>query len=172
MKSEASKTPRLSVRMACGVYEGLLLFGVLACAGLLYGVLLRPDGSENWGPWFSGFMLVVMAGYFTWFWSKGETLAMATWHLRIHCKGRDQPPSKPRALLRFALSLLWFLPGLTTVHLFGLDHVRGAWWTALGANILVYAALTRLHPSRQYLHDLLAGTEMLRVQRVSQKKAK
>lgn len=162
MNERASAAPRLLVRMACGLYEGLLLFGVLAGVGLLYGLLLRPAGDRDWGPAFSLLMLAATATYFTWFWSKGETLAMATWHLRVQRRGSaDLPPSKARALLRFVLSLLCFLPGLATVHWAGLAGERTAALAVMLANVLGYALLARLHPSRQYLHDVLAGTEMV-----------
>lgn len=163
--------PRLKVRLACGLYEGMLVFGVLAGAGLIYGILVRPAGDANWGSWFSAYLLVVLAGYFGWFWSKGETLAMATWHLRLQVRGSaGKPPGWPRALARFGFSLLCFLPGLATVHLFGLDQQRGAIWLALAANIGAYALAARLHPSRQFLHDVLAGTEMVRAPRQIKKK--
>lgn len=170
MKPETSKTPRLAVRIASAFYEGLLLFGVLAGAALLYGILLRPDGDSNWGWSFYLLMAVVMGGYFVWFWSKGETLAMATWHLRLQRRGSPLPPTRLQALVRFAVSQLWWLPGLATVHALGLDGNRAALWSILLANIAGYALATRLHPSRQYLHDLIAGTEMVRQQRQIKKK--
>lgn len=169
-RPRAEEAPRLRVRMACGVYEGLLLFGVLAGSGLLYGLLLRPPAEQSWGLGFALFLLVVMAGYFSWFWSKGETLAMATWHLRVQRRGSAVPPSPARALLRFGLSLLWFLPGLAALHLTGLAKNGLASWTVMAANVIGYALLTRLHPSRQYLHDVLAGTELVRVHRTVKKR--
>ncbi len=158
--------------MACAVYEGLLLFGVLAGAGLLYGILLRPAGDSNWGWPFYLYLLVVMGGYFVWFWSKGETLAMATWHLRLQSRGKPGPPSRLQALVRFAVSQLWWLPGLATVHLLDLDGNRAALWSIVLANVAGYALSTRLHPSRQYLHDLIAGTEMVRAPRQVKKKGR
>ncbi len=155
--------PKLLVRMACGLYECLLVFGVLAVSGLVYGLALRPSGVQNWGPAFGLYLLAVMAGYFVWFWSKGETLAMSTWHLRLQRRGSPVPPTPPQALLRFGLSLLWFVPGLLTLHLTGLAQERSAWALVMLGNIVGYALLTRLHPSRQYLHDVLAGTEMVLV---------
>lgn len=156
--------------MACAVYESLLLFGVLAGAGLVFGLLVRPDGDSNWGWSFYLTELVVMGGYFVWFWSKGETLAMATWHLRLQRRGSSLPPSPAQALLRFAVAQLWWLPGLATLHFAQLDTNRAAAWAVMGANVAAYALLTRLHPSRQYLHDVLAGTEMVRQQRQIKKK--
>ena len=170
MSPAASATPRLAVRMAAALYEGMLLFGVLAGAALLYGILVRPDGDSNWGWPFYLLMAVVMGGYFVWFWSKGETLAMATWHLRLQRRGSPLPPTRLQALVRFLVSQLWWLPGLATVHALGLDGHRAALWSILLANIAGYALCTRLHPSRQYLHDLIAGTEMVRQQRQVKKK--
>lgn len=168
-KTEAA-APSLRVRIACGVYEGLLLFGVLAGAGLLYGLFLRPDGQQNWGAGFGIFLLAVMAGYFAWFWSKGETLAMATWHLRLQRRGDPRPPSLSQALLRFAVSLLAFVPGLAAIQWAGLTQDKAAAWGVLIANVVGYTLIARLHPSRQYLHDLLAGTEMVKHRRTIKKK--
>lgn len=157
-------TPRpakVRVRVACGVYEGLLVFGVVAAASLLYGVVLRPPGDVSWGWPYRLYALAVMAVYFVWFWSRGETLAMSTWHLRLRMAGTHGLVPMPRALLRFALSLLAFLPGLLTLHLAGLDTVRGAWALVMGANIVGYALLARLHPTRQFPHDVLTGTEVV-----------
>jgi uncharacterized RDD family membrane protein YckC len=154
-------TPKLLARMACGLYESLLLFGVLAAAGLVYGLTLQPSANENWGWPFAVYLLAVMAGYFVWFWSRGETLAMATWHLRLRRAGSTAPPGRLRALMRFGLSWMWCLPGLLLLHAADLDHERSAWGLILGANIVGYALLARFQPQRQYLHDVLAGTEMV-----------
>jgi uncharacterized RDD family membrane protein YckC len=152
------------------MYEGLLLFGVLAGAGLVYGMLLRPDGERNWGTGFGLFLLAVMAAYFSWFWSKGETLAMATWHLRLQRRGDPNPPSIVQSLLRFGVSLLAFVPGLAAIQLAGLTQNKAAAWGVVLANVIGYALIARLHPSRQFLHDLLAGTEMVKHRRTIQAK--
>ncbi|WP_374659494.1 RDD family protein [Inhella sp.] len=165
-----STPPPVRVRIACGIYEGLLLFGVLAGAGLLYGVLMRPSGSSSWGWGFSVFTLAVTAIYFSWFWSKGETLAMATWHLRLQRRGEAQPPRPAQALLRFAISLLAVLPALAAIGWTGLTSQKAAAWTVLLVNVLGYALLARLHPSRQFLHDLVSGTEMVTLRRTIQKR--
>ncbi len=159
--TEDPRPAKVRVRLACGVYEGLLVFGVVAAASLLYGLVVRPPGDVSWGWPYKVYALAVMAAYFAWFWSRGETLAMSTWHLRVRMAGSHGPVPVPRALLRFALSLLAFLPGLLTLHLAGLDTVRGAWALVLGANVLGYALLARWHPSRQFPHDLLTGTEVV-----------
>ncbi|MCZ8235730.1 MAG: RDD family protein [Inhella sp.] len=158
---EGPRPAKVRVRVACGVYEGLLVFGVAAVASLLYGLVVRPPGDVSWGWTYQVFVLAVTAGYFAWFWSRGETLAMSTWHLRLRMASSHATVTPTRALLRFAISLLAFMPGLLTLHLAGLDTARGAWALVMGANILGYALLARLHPSRQFPHDLLTGTEVV-----------
>ena len=37
-------------------------------------------------------MFVVLGIYFVWFWSRGQTLAMKTWHIRlVDAQGRPSP---------------------------------------------------------------------------------
>ncbi len=158
---EGPRPAKVRVRVACGVYEALLVFGVAAAASLLYGLVVRPPGNVTWGWPYQLFVLAVTAGYFVWFWTRGETLAMSTWHLRLRMADGHGAVSPLRALLRFAISLLAFLPGLLALHLADLETVRGAWALVMSANILGYALLARLHPSRQFPHDLITGTEVV-----------
>ncbi len=53
------------------------------------------------------FLFVVFGVYFVWFWSKGQTLAMKTWGIRIVDRfGRSL--TQGRALLRYLLSWVRF----------------------------------------------------------------
>jgi uncharacterized RDD family membrane protein YckC len=65
------------------------------------------------------FLFVVFGMYFTWFWAKGQTLAMKTWNIRVVDRA-GRPLTQRRALLRYALSWLWFLPPLAAVAPFSL----------------------------------------------------
>ncbi|MBC7941416.1 MAG: RDD family protein, partial [Chitinophagaceae bacterium] len=106
------------------------------------------------------FVFLVLGLYFVWFWSRhGQTLAMRTWHLRV-VAADGQPPGLARAVGRYFLCWLWFVPALLAVYVSGL---KGAAPTlvALLAGVLGYAALTRLHPDRQYLHDAACGTRLV-----------
>ena len=129
-------------------------------AGLLYGIATQQRHALVGSTGLQAFLVLVLAAYFVHFWSRsGQTLAMLTWHIRL-VTADGQPVSRVRALCRFALAWLWFLPALAVVHFSGL---KGGWATsvALLVGVLVYAALTRLHPHRQYWHDALCRTRLI-----------
>jgi len=106
------------------------------------------------------FLFAVLGLYFVWFWSRsGQTLAMQTWHIRLLTQ-EGRPVSRTRALCRYLLSWLWFLPALATVYFSGLRGTA-AFLTVLVAGVLAYAALSRLHPRRQYWHDAVCGTQLV-----------
>lgn len=153
------EAPGFARRLACLVYEGVLLFGVVAIAGFLYSSLTQQRHALVGLHGLQAFLFVVLGIYFTWFWAQGrQTVAMKTWRLRILTRD-GRPLSQARALARYVASWLWFLPALALV---GLGGWRGGGpiALALGAGMLAYVLLARLTPSRQYLHDLLCGTRM------------
>lgn len=152
--------PRMRRRMACFVYEGVLLFGVVMVAGLFYGIVTRQTHALIGTTGLRASMFVVLAAYFVYFWTRsGQTLAMQTWQIRLVTP--DGRPVRPlRALCRYLLAWLWFLPALAAVSFSGL---KGGWPVtgAIAAGVLVYAALAWLHPQRQFLHDALCGTRLI-----------
>lgn len=153
------EAPGFARRLACLVYEGVLLFGVVALAGFLYSTLTQQRHALAGLHGLQAFLFVVLGIYFTWFWAEGrQTVAMKTWRLRIMTRD-GQPLSQPRALARYVASWLWFLPALAVVGLAGWRG-GGAIALALGGGMLGYMLLARLTPSRQYLHDLICGTRM------------
>lgn len=144
--------------MACWLYESLLLFGVvfvggivLGAAGVLFGAPLSPRALQ-------AMLFVVLGMYFAWFWSKGQTLAMKTWHIQV-VDTYGRPLTRIRALARYALAWLWLLPPLAMVAPFHLPIAEVAvltfGWVAL------WALLSRFHPQRQFFHDVLAGTRLI-----------
>jgi len=147
-------------RLAAFVYEGVLLFGVLMIAGLLYGLVTQQRHALVGQHGLQLFLFLVLGLYFTWFWSHGgQTVAMKTWHVRL--LGRDgQPVGTARAWLRYLLSWLWFLPALMGIWLAGLRS-GGAISVALLAGVLSYALLSRLNRRRQFMHDLISRTELV-----------
>ncbi len=151
-------TPSLLRRMACWVYEGMLLFGVLFIAGYLFGTLTQTRNAMDNRHGLQAFLFMIFGIYFVWLWSKGQTLAMKTWNIRlVDVQGR--PVSQARALLRYLLSWIWLLPSLSLVWLFGLP-AAGLVALVLGW-VVIYAALSRFHPQRQFWHDALAGTRLI-----------
>ncbi|MDO9092744.1 MAG: RDD family protein [Rubrivivax sp.] len=153
-------TPGLARRLACFLYEGVLLFGVVVIAGLGYGIVTQQRHALVGSTGLQAFLVLVLGLYFVHFWSRsGQTLAMLTWHIRL-VTASGQPVSRLRAACRYLLSWIWFLPALAAVHLAGL---KSGWATVacLLAGVLGYAALTRLHPDRQYWHDAVCGTRLV-----------
>ena len=151
-------TPRLARRMACWLYEGVLLFGVVFIAGYLFGTLSQTRNAMDNRHALQGFLFVVFGIYFTWFWARGQTLAMKTWHIRIVDRA-GRPLSQPRALWRYLLSWIWWLPPLAGSALFTLPAGEAA-VIAIGW-VIVWALASRLHPQGQFWHDVIAGTRLV-----------
>ena len=169
--------PSLTRRMACWLYEGTLLFGVVFGTGLFfYGLLfaighlvpsfvpLRDAFNNRYA--LQAFVFLLLAFYFTWFWAKGQTLAMKTWNIRV-VDTQGQALSQPRATWRYLLSWLWLLPPLGVGGYFGLPVAELA--VILIGWVLIWALLSRFHPQRQFLHDALAGTRLVHFKPVEDK---
>jgi uncharacterized RDD family membrane protein YckC len=75
-----------------------------------------------------------------------------------------QPLTQTRALVRYLLSWLWFLPALAAVAPFKLSAAESV--VIVVGWVLVWALLSRFHPQRQFLHDALAGTRLISVTRL------
>ncbi|MDQ2778545.1 MAG: RDD family protein [Pseudomonadota bacterium] len=139
------------------MYEGVLLFGVLMAAGLIYGVATQQRNALQGALGLRVFLFMVLGVYFVWFWSRrGQTLAMQTWHIRL-LTTTGQPVSRLRAVCRYLLAWLWFMPALLALWLSGLKHTAPA-FTIIATGVLAYAALAWLRPDRQFIHDALCGT--------------
>jgi uncharacterized RDD family membrane protein YckC len=162
-------TPTLRRRMACWLYEGVLLFGVIFVAGLLFGIVTQTRHGLQNRPELQGFIFLLLGLYFSWFWRHGQTLPMRTWHIRI--QGPDgMPPTLGRALMRYLLSWIWFLPPLLAGWLLQL-HGFVVVALALGW-IICWALLALLHPQRQFWHDAWAGTALVSAPRLAAAKSK
>ncbi|AKJ28490.1 RDD family protein [Caldimonas brevitalea] len=152
--------PPLRRRLACFIYEGVLLFGVVMLAGLLFSSLTQQRHALQGRHELQAFMFGVLALYFVWFWSHGgQTLAMKTWRIRL-VNLRGEPVGYGRASLRFVCSWVWFLPSLGASWLFSWQG-KGVLFGAMLAWVLLYAGLALLHPRRQYWHDVLCQTQLL-----------
>ncbi len=145
--------------MACWLYEGMLLFAVVFVAGWLFSTLGQMrNAMDERRHLLQAFLFIVFGIYFAWFWARGQTLAMKTWNLRlVDMAGR--PVTQLRALGRYALSWLWFLPPLAAIAPFRLS--AGESVVILLGWVAVYALLSRFHPQRQFWHDALAGTRLV-----------
>jgi uncharacterized RDD family membrane protein YckC len=124
-------------RLASGLYELLIVVALVFIATLPFSYLFG-DATHGWKRHLlQAWVVVVMATYFTWFWTRGgQTLPMKTWRFRV-VRADGAPLSAARALHRFAIAALGFF--------------------ALGLGFL-WALVDR---DRQFLHDRLAGTVLV-----------
>ena len=150
--------PSLLRRMACWAYEGLLLFGVLFISGYLFSTLSQSRHALDNRHGLQAFLFLVVGIYFTWFGHKGQTLAMKTWHIRL-VDASGQALSQKRALWRYVLSWVWFIPPLAALAPLSLSGGETA--LLLLGWVAVWALLSRFHPERQFWHDALAGTRLI-----------
>ena len=124
-------------RLACLVYDGLLLTAVLWFAALPLQLVEAGMGASHSRPLFQAYLVVIAGIYFVWQWVRsGQTLAMKTWRLRlVDAAGRRI--TLPQALLRYVLAV-------AGVALAGVGFIWGFF-----------------DPQRQFLHDRLARTRIV-----------
>ena len=152
--------PGLWRRMACWMYEGMLMFAVVFISDYLFSALTQTrHGLENRHGQ-QAFLFVVIGIYFTWFWAHGQTLAMKTWHIRVVDR-HGRPLTQWRALLRYLFAWVWFLPPLAGIWASGVAMSAGQQAVLLMGWIAVWALLARFHPQRQFWHDAWAGTRLI-----------
>jgi len=129
------------VRIAAMVYESLLVTAVVFVASFI----IIPIVGEMHAPWqrhlFQVYILGILFAYFSAFWLRsGQTLAMKTWRIRL-VNADGGILTLRQAVLRFFLALLGLL-------LAG----AGFWWALFDRD-------------RQFLHDRIVGTRLIRVPR-------
>lgn len=155
---DALRAPPLRRRMACWFYEGIVLFGVVVLAGLAFSIALQQRHALLYRHGMQAFQFTVLALYFCVFWRRGgQTLAMKTWRIRLTDRA-GRSVSAARALWRYLLCWLWFLPPLAASALLRLSAPHAGALLALW--VAVWALLSHLHPQRQFWHDALAGTRL------------
>lgn len=146
--------------MVAFVYEGVLLFGVVMFAAYVYGTLTQHRHALVGRTGLQVFLFVLIGAYFVWFWTHGgQTVATKTWHLRV-LDLRGQPLGYARAIARYVLSWVWFAPALLAAYL---ARPLAPWAAMLlvTVGVAVYAGVARLHPRRQFVHDVLCGTQVV-----------
>ncbi|MGV3743028.1 MAG: RDD family protein [Burkholderiaceae bacterium] len=153
-------TPSLKRRITSMLYEGILLFGVIFVAALVFAVLMQQRHALQFRFTLEVVLFLVIGLYFSWCWTHGgQTLPMKTWRIKLVAKG-GQPLGLGQAMFRYVLAWMWLLPGLAAAWL--LD-AKG--WLSIAlvfANILLWALASYLDPNRQFLHDRIAGTRLVK----------
>ena len=134
------------------------MFGVVFISGYLFGTLSQTRNALDNRHALQAFLFIVFGIYFVWFWSKGQTLAMKTWNIRV-VAASGSPLTQLRALLRYALSWVWLLPPLALAAFVGMSGAETA-VVSIGW-VAIWATLARFHPERQFWHDVWAGTRLV-----------
>lgn len=120
------------------VYEGILLLAVLFAASYLFLSFARDAQSGLPRVIFQVYLLSVCGAYFVFCWARsGQTLPMKTWRMRIVTEAGGAL-SAGIAFKRYLLAIPGLLSGIS----------------------LLWAPFDR---ERQFLHDRLAGTRIVRV---------
>lgn len=137
----SSETAPFIARIASMIYETLLVVAVVFVASFL----VMPIVGEMQADWqrhlFQFYILGVLFAYFSAFWLRsGQTLAMKTWRIRLVREDGGRPTLR-QAAIRFAVAV----PGLLLAGI-------GLAWAFFDAD-------------RQFLHDRVAGTRLVRVPR-------
>jgi uncharacterized RDD family membrane protein YckC len=161
-----SFAPTVKRRLICMIYEALLLFGVVAVAFFIFIFIAQTvltivpeNASKSWQMKF--WLFLVMGAYFVYFWSQtGQTLAMKTWRIRVVDNQRVKLPLQ-KAVVRYGLAWMWFLPGLAIAAQFGLKHWGGL--IAVSTGFTLWACTAFFDKDKQFLHDKLAKTRLIHV---------
>lgn len=165
MNAAASKAPGILRRIFSMLYESILLFAVAFIATWLFQFAAAGAVVDGWQRTALQFYLAaVFAAYFLWCWLRGgQTLAMKAWNIRLIAPGR---PSVPPGLALARLALAAVLVGSFWAALIAAFMHRNAWIAfatlAVTGVGLGWALFDR---DRQFLHDRLAGTRLILVDR-------
>lgn len=155
--------PSIRRRLASLVYEALLLFGIVFFAGYLFGTLTQQRNALTHRDLLIVWLAFVVGVYFVWCWTHGgQTLPMKTWRLRL-VGPSGEAVGPVRALARYGLGWLWFLPPLALHPVVGLP--LPATLGATAAWFLLWAAAAWLDSDRQFPHDRMAGTRIVELAR-------
>ncbi|MXS79755.1 MULTISPECIES: RDD family protein [Nitrosomonas] len=131
--------PGFGRRILALAYEFLLLLGVWFIAAFLFHLVFRDTSAEYFRPLFQFYLLCIGGIYFIWFWTHGgQTLAMQTWKLRLVSENGGKVTMQ-QAMVRYLMAVI------------------GISFLGFG---LLWALFNR---DRQFLHDKLAGTRIIRL---------
>lgn len=131
-----NKSPSLLKRLACVLYEAILLFGVVFLAAYLFDTLTQSKHALHLRHARQAWLFFVLGVYFIWFWTHGgQTLAMKTWRIRL-VNTNQQSVSIKQALLRYLLCYPLVFSGVSYLWYF-------------------------FDKNKQFLHDRILGTMLI-----------
>lgn len=127
----------LLLRLAAIVYDGLLALAIVFLGTLPLVILNAGEAIPAHTWWYRLYLVLLVGGYFVFFWVRGETLGMKSW--RIMLVGTNGGPVGVRqAVVRAGAAVLSWLP-----------CGAGFLWSLVDRNGLAW-------------HDRLSGTKLVR----------
>ena len=149
------------------VYEALLVFGVIFFSSFIFDVATQSKHALKLRVAREAYLFVVIGCYFIFFWRRsGQTLAMQTWRIKlVDLDGKRIPLVK--AVVRYCLAWLWFLPGLIAAHQFGLKE--SALLVPVSVGFVLWAFAANFQSDKQFLHDRLAKTKLIELPAINKK---
>ncbi|MCE7526988.1 MULTISPECIES: RDD family protein [unclassified Polynucleobacter] len=156
-------------RVACNLYEQLVLLGVVALTFLLPNLALGMLFQITLPSWLTFFYLYGVLGlYFVWYWTRtGQTLAMQTWQIQL-LSNSDQILSRRRAISRYIYGSLWLLPCIVLQGIFHFQQwqiIELLFVVALLFSPLSIFLDRRSDTSRQSWPDRFAQTKLVQLPR-------
>lgn len=130
------RAPSLFRRLACVVYDALLVLALLLVATFPFSVMTQGVPAEVSRLLLQAYVLLLTGGYFAVFWRKGQTLPMKTWRFELVSAAGGRA-SWGQVWLRYLLAVV-------NIVLLGVG-----WWSAL------------FRADGQFLQDRLAGTRLV-----------
>jgi uncharacterized RDD family membrane protein YckC len=161
-------TPSLKRRLVCMlIYEAALVFGVVFFAGAIFDISTQSKSALTLRHARETFLFFIIGSYFIFFWRRGgQTLAMQTWRIKLVNDDYQRVPLI-KAIVRYCLAWMWFLPGFIIAYQFGLKNAELVIPTAIG--FCFWAATALFIKDGQFLHDKLAKTRLIEVSKPSEK---
>ncbi len=95
-------------RIACVLYESILVFAILFVAGIIYRAIFGDPISDLQRNTFFIYSWTVAGAYFVFCWAKsGQTLAMQTWRIQLTSQDGSRLTAL-QAVQRYILASLFF----------------------------------------------------------------
>lgn len=127
----------LLLRLAAIVYDGLLALAIVFLGTLPLVILNAGEAIPAHTWWYRLYLVLLVGGYFVFFWVRGETLGMKSWRIMI-VGATGGPVGVRQAVVRAGAAVLSWLP-----------CGAGFLWSLLDRDGLAW-------------HDRLSGTKLVR----------
>lgn len=155
-------------RLAGMTYEALIVVAIVFLASLpfvlVHALLAGDETIRITGAariLLQAYLFVVVGVYFVWCWRRGQTLPMRTWRIRI--VGEDQAAvTASAAIRRYVCAAATLGLGLISVTWAAKHPASLLGWLGL-IPALLDLAWPLVDRDRQFLHDRLAGTRLVRL---------